>query len=234
MANTIGRVIKRVAAGSASTSNEFAELRPLGSGAAQIWLTSDLNHLGDESTYRQLASIPGFIDISRQGPTGRTSSLTPYDFNWFAPLVTPAGGGNLAANACLGSHPIHRTARSSDTWPKAVLRCRVEPPATGADKLGYILVAVPGRGTEARTATAGQYTAGTVSGGGSWQDLDIELQMTTDCVAPVFDAPTLGDPTTGVPAAGEPVAVNVATFWCAFFSTAGKCQAVAITLDLEP
>jgi hypothetical protein len=234
MANTIGRVIRRIAAGTASTSNEFEELRPLGSGAAQIWLTSDLNHLGDESSYRTLASIPGFIDVSRQGPTGRTTNLTPYDFNWFAPLVAPAGGGALAANACLGTHAIPRTARAQDTWPKAVLRARVEPPTSGADKLGYILVAAPGRNTEARTATAGQFVAGTVTGGGSWQDLVVSLPLTTDCVAPIFDAPTLGDPTSGVPAIGEPVAVSVATFWCAFFSTSGKCQVVGITLGLEP
>jgi hypothetical protein len=235
MADTIGRIIRRVAAGTASTSNEFADLRPLTSGAAQIWLTSDLNHHGDESNYRTLASIPGFNDILRPGPTGRTTDLTPADFDWFSPYATPAGGGDLAANACLGTHAIHRTARAGATWPTATLRCRIEPPANPADKLGYILVAVPGRGTLAAGAPAGCYVSGTVSGGGSWADLDVSLPLAMPThIAPQTDAPMLGRTATGVPAQGELVTVNLATFWCAFFSTSGKCQAVAITLGLEP
>ena len=228
-ADTIGRVIRRVVAGSASTSNPFADLHALTSGAFQLWLTSDLNLLGEESTYRTLASIPGFDDVSRQGPTGRTTALQPSDFDWL-----PHDGGYTPAPACacLGSHAIHRVATASATWPRAVLRARVEPPSTGADSLGYILVASPGRGGLPFTTT---FTAGTVAGGGSWQDLEVSLTLTSEMTAALAETPALGDGGASGPSpVGETVVADVCTFWCAFFSTAGKCQVVAITLSLEP
>lgn len=231
-ADTIGRLIRRVDAGSASTSNAFADLRALTSGAFQLWLTSDLNHLAAEAPYRTLASVHGFADVSRQGPTGSVTSLTPYDFDWLSPYATPFAGGAVPACACLGTHAIHRDATRPAVWPRAVLRGRVEPPATGADKLGYILVASPGRDGTPYVAT---FSSGTIAGGGSWTDLEVTLQLTDAMVAPLIETPAYGDGgSSGVSPIGETVAVNATTFWCAFFSTAGKCQAVALTLSLEP
>lgn len=229
MADTIGRVIRQVAAGSASTSNAFADLRALTSGAFQLWLTSNLNWLGEESTYRQLASIPGFTDVSRPGPTGRVTNLTPGDFDWIA----PNGGYSPApACACLGTHPIYRVATAPSTWPRAVLRARVEPPGNPADKLGFILVASPGRAGLPFVPT---FTAGTISGGPSWVDLEAAIALTAEMTAGVAETPALGDGgSSGVSAIGEAVIYDAITFWCSFFSTSGKCQVVAITLDLEP
>lgn len=228
-ADTIGRVIRRVAAGSASTSNAFDDLRALTSGAFQLWLTSDLNLLGEESTYRTLASIPGFIDVSRQGPTGRTTALQPSDFDW---LPLDGGYSPAPACACLGSHAIHRVATASATLPRAVLRGRVEPPGTGADKFGYILVASPGRGGLPFVST---FTAGTIAGGGSWTDLEVSITLTSEMTASIAETPALGDGGSSGPSPiGETVVADVCTFWCAFFSTAGKCQAVGLTLTLEP
>lgn len=231
-ADTIGRVIKRVAAGSASTSNAFDDLRALTSGAFQLWLTSDLNHLGNEAPYRPLASVPGFLDVSRQGPTGSVTSLTPYDFDWMSPYATPFAGGAVPACACLGTHAIYRDSTRPAVWPRAVLRGRVEPPSTGADKLGYILVASPGRDG---TPYAGTFASGTIAGGGSWTDLDVSIQITDAMVASVVESPAYGDGGSSGPSPiGEAVAIDACTFWCAFFSTAGKCQVVALTLSLEP
>lgn len=228
-ADTIGRVIRRVAAGAASTSNPFADLRALTSGAFQLWLTSDLNLLGEEATYRTLASIPGWLDVSRPGPTGRTTGLQPSDFDW---LPVSGGYSPAPACACLGSHAIYRTATASATWPRAVLRGRVEPPSTGADKMGYILVASPGRGGLPFTST---FTSGTIAGGGSWTDLDVSLTLTGEMTASLAETPALGDGGSSGPSpVGETVITDVATFWCAFFSTAGKCQVVGLTLSLEP
>lgn len=230
-ADTVGRVIKRVAAGTASTSNQFADEHALTSGAFQLALTSDLNWLGEESTYRQLASIPGFTDVSRQGPTGNTTNLQPSDFDWLAP--NSAAYSPAAACACLGTHAIHRVATATTTWPRATLRARVEPPPVGADKLGYILVASPGR---SGNPNVGTFTAGTIAGGGGvWVDLDVSVNLTAEMTAGVAETPSLGNGgSSGVSTIGEPVVIDACTFWCSFFSTAGKCQVVAITLTLEP
>ena len=61
--DTLGRVIKRVASGSVSTSNRFAQLEALDALSGQVWLTSDLNHLAEEAVYRPLAAHAGFIDL---------------------------------------------------------------------------------------------------------------------------------------------------------------------------
>jgi len=229
-ADTVGRVIKRVAAGSASTSNQFASLHALTSGAFQLALTSDLNWLGEESTYRQLASIPGFTDVSRQGPTGNTTNLQPSDFDWLP--VNSGAYTPVPACACLGTHAIHRVATATATWPRVTMRARVEPPANPLDKFGYILVASPGRAGPPQVST---YSAGTIAGGASWVDLNVSINLNNEMTAGVAETPTLGDGgSSGVSVLGEAVIIDACTFWCSFFSTSGKCQVVAITLTLEP
>jgi len=230
-ADTIGRVIKRPAAGSASTSNAFADLRALTSASFQIPLTSDLNWLGEESTYRQLASVPGFSDVSRPGPTGNTTNLQPSDFDWLP--TNSAAYSPAPACVCFGTHPIHRVATATATWPRVTMRARVEPPAVGADKLGYILVASPGREGSPFVAS---YAAGTIAGGGGvWVDLDVSINLTRVMTAAIAETPALGDlGASGVSPIGETVVYDAATFWASFFSTSGKCQVVAITLTLEP
>lgn len=242
MANTIGRVIRRVAAGAASTSNEFAELRPLGSGAAQIWLTSDLNHLGDESTYRQLASVPGFgvggVEIARNSPTGSTSPSQPSDFDWFSPAMYTPFVEYPAASICFGSHPIHRVARDAATWPNLVLRCRVETPTTAGDKLFACLVAVPGMNTGAASITeAPLFVVGSATGGAGWVDFKLTLPLTVSSLATFAVRPELGATATGVSGDSEMVAATITTVWASFLTTevGGKAsQAVGITLALEP
>ncbi len=235
MTDTLGRLIRRPAAGSVSTSNLFAALRALGSGSAQIELTSDLNWLGEQSAYRTLASIPGFEDVSRASPTNATGTdLAPSDFDWYGPLVTPLGGGAMAANACLGTHAVHRLAGTGSLWPRAVLRARVEPPSSVGEYVYAILVAMPGRG--AAVGAGGLYKSERVEGGAGWGDLEISIVLTEAIVAPLSEAVTLGDGgSSGVSPFGESVNFGATTFWVSFFSgTGGKCQAVAITLGLEP
>lgn len=242
MANTIGRVIRRVAAGAASTSNEFAQLRPLGSGAAQLWLTSDLNHLGDESTYRQLASVPGFgvggVSIARNSPTGSSSPSQPSDFDWFSPAMYTPFVEAAAASICFGSHAIHRVARDAATWPNLVLRCRVDTPTTAGDKLFACLVAVPGMNTGAASiAEAPLFVVGNATGGAGWVDFKLTLPLTVSSLATFAVRPELGATATGVSGDSEMVAATITTVWASFLTTevGGKAaQAVGITLALEP
>lgn len=232
MLDTLGRVIRRVPAGTASTSNLFADLQALDSGAAQIFLTSDLNLLGDESTYRTLASVPGFLDVSRPSPTGATSPLSPSDFDWSGRFeVTPS-----PACVCFGTHVIHRSVSDSAVWPDVVLRARVEPPAAVGEKLGAILVAAPGVNALAAIVTSPTLYAVTsaAGGGGSWVDLDIRLPLTGGALSSISTRPMLGAPSSGVPGDSEIVNAFVTTLWASFFSTSGKCQVVAITVDIEP
>lgn len=243
MANTLGRVIKRIAAGTSSTSNLFGELRPLGSGAVQLALTSDLNHLGDESAYCQLASVPGFgvggVEVARNSPTGASPPNLPSDFDWFSPAMYTPFTEYPAAAVCFGSHPIHRVARDSATWPKLVLRARVDPPTTPADKLYACLAVVPGQngGSPASITERSLFALGEVIGGGGWSDLVVQLPLAAESVAPLSVRPLLGAPTSGVPGSSEIVAVNLVTVWASFYMSevGGKaCQAVALTLSLEP
>jgi hypothetical protein len=244
MANTIGRVIRRVAAGAASTSNQFADLRPLGSGAAQIWLTSDLNHLGDESTYRQLASVPGFgvggVSIARNSPTAATIAVPsqPSDFDWFSPAMYTPFVEYPAASICFGTHPIHRVARDAATWPRLVLRCRVDTPTTSGDKMYACLVAAPGPNTGAASITeAPLFVVGSATGGAGWVDFTLTLPLTVSSLATLAVRPELGATATGVSGDSEMVVATVTTVWASFLTTevGGKAaQAVGITLALEP
>jgi hypothetical protein len=228
--DTVGRVLKTVAPGSASTSNRFEDDRPLSSGVTQLLLASNLNHLAAESAYRMVATIPGFDDIQSGPALSSISSPNIATFDW-----RPRYGGISPAptSQCLGSHLIHRRGTiepSTALWPKAVLRGRVETPSSGLDYIGAILVVTAGR---TATPTGGKYHALNVPGTG-WKDLRLEVQLDDTTVAPIADAPMLGAPASGVPGIAEPLVGYVSTFWCAFYTTAGKVQAVALTLSLEP
>ena len=231
MTDTLGRVIKRVPAGTGGTSDLFADLEALDSGAAQIFLTSDVNHLGVESPFRMIASSPGFLDISRPSPTGAVTPTAPSDFDWFGRFETTP----QVAAVCFGAHLVCRTVEDSTVWPDVVLRGRVEPPGTGGDKLGAILVAAPGVNTSAASVTSpSQFVATAIPNGASWVDLELRLTITRELLSTFAVRPLLGAPASGVPGDSEIVAGFVATFWASFYSTSGKCQAVALTLSLEP
>jgi hypothetical protein len=243
MPDTLGRVIRLVPAGTSSTSNLFSELRPLSSGAVQIALTSSLNHLGDESAYRQLASVPGFgvggVEVARNSPTSASPARLPSDFDWFSPAQYTPFTEYPAASICFGSHPIHRVARASATWPKLVLRARVDPPTTSADKLYACLAVVPGAngGSPASITESSLFALGEVVGGSGWSDLEIALPLAAESVAPLAVRPLLGAPSSGVPGDSELVLVNLVTVWCSFYTSevGGKaCQVIAVTLSLEP
>lgn len=231
MANTLGRIIQTVPAGTAGNSNLFGPLQALSSGAAQIFLTSNVNHYADESTYRPLASVPGFLDISRPSPTGVTDPGAPSDFDWFGQFETTPSPAAL----CFGSFAIYRVARDPAQWPDIVLRARVEPPASPVDKLGCILVVTPGVNASAASVTDPTlFVVSGVAGGGSWADLNLRIPLSTSHVTFTSTRPLLGAPSSGVPGDSEIVACAQLTAWASFYSSNGKCQAVAITLGLEP
>ncbi len=230
MSNTLGRIIKTVPAGTAGNSNLFGSLQALDSGAAQIFLTSNVNHYADESSYRTLASVPGFLYVSRPSPTGAVTPSAPSDFDWFGRFEdTPQ-----PAVQCLGTFVINRVARDLAAWPLLVLRARVEPPASLSDKLGAILVTVPGSNSNAAAVTDPTLYATTSISGASWTDLTLTVPLSSSHVAYTSRRPLLGAPSSGVPGDSEIVATAQLTAWCSFYSTSGKCQVVAITLGLEP
>ena len=236
MADTLGRVIKRVAAGSASTSNRFAALEALDALSGQVPLTSDINHLGDESNYRTLASVPGFTDLQRPSPTGINQATAPSQFDWFGRFLPTGGTGSDPACQCLGEHVIYRLARDQAVWPKLVLRARCAPPTLGTDYLAACLVAVPGvNGNAAVVTDRSLYAITNVAGnGGTWADLTISLQLTSDSVAWISERPLLGAPASGVPGDSEIMSAAVLTVWCSFFASGGKASVAPITVALEP
>ena len=233
--DTIGYLIHRVPAGTGGGNDAFHDLRPLGAGPMSLALTSDLNTLGLEASYRTLASLPGFDDISRDSPTtyrGTDSRFSDYD--WFSPLVTPpSGAGDHCANACFGSHVIHRVAGAGAAWPVLTLRGRVSPPAGAGAYIHAILIA--SRGVGAFPTSADAYATTRVEGGAGWKDLTLTLALDDAMVEPRADLVTLGNGgSSGAGVLAEHLVWQACTFWCAFYSESGKCSAVALTLGLEP
>lgn len=236
MADTLGRVIKRPPAGGGSTSDLFAAYRALGSGTFQVWETSDLNQLGDESTYRTLRSVPGFANVDQPSPaTPDITNLQIGDFDWRSSLLAPN-----PANVCLGTHAIHRNAVSPSAWPNIVFRARIETLNDPAEYAGVILVLCPGRWRAPQQGD--RYAWKAVPGAGAvWDDVELTIPMVTD--GPLTEAdfeqvveyPMLGDGgSSGVPALGEPVVAYMATLWFGAFTTAGKVQILGCTLATEP
>lgn len=239
MTDTLGRIIKRAPAGGGSTSDLFAAYRALGSGTFQVWETSDLNHLGEESTYRTLRSVPGFDTVDQPSPTLPTISqdLVIGDFDWASTLLAPN-----PANVCLGTHVIHRNAVSPSAWPNITFRARIETLNSPTDFAGVILVLCPGRWRAPQQGD--RYAWATIPGAASvWDDLVLTIPDTVHGDSPLTEAdfeqvveyPMLGDGgSTGVPAIGEPVVGYMATLWFGAFSSTGKVQILGCTLATEP
>lgn len=229
--DTLGRVIKRVASGSASTSNRFAAYEALDALSGQVWLTSDINHLAEEASYRTLAAHPGWTDFQRPPPTGGVpTSAAFFDWTWefsYSP-------NNSAA--CLGAHIVYRVASAPNTWPKLVLRARVVPPTSSSEYLNVCLAVAPGMPSYAIADEAGSMCAlARVAGNGAaWADLTISLPLADSYLASTSRNPLLGSPASGVPAPTEPVIASVLTAWVSANVTTGKCSMAGITLGLEP
>ena len=230
--DTLGRVIKRVASGSASTSNRFAALEALDALSGQVWLTSDINHLAEEAVYRPLAAIPGFIDFQRPAPVGGVPT-TLAQFDWIGPFDdTPT-----PAVACLGAHAVFRVPSNPTTYPRLVLRARIVPPTLGTEYLNACLAVSPGYPSTpmfADTSSTTYTIARTAGNGAAWADLEIAVRLTADLVSSIATTPMLGAPSSGVPASPELVVADVFTAYVSANCTTGKCSMVAITLGLEP
>lgn len=230
--DTLGRVIKRVASGSASTSNRFASYEALDALSGQVWLTSDINHLATEAVYRPLAAVPGFIDLQRPAPVGGTpTSLSQFD--WLGPFDdTPK-----PAVVCFGPHIAYRVPADPTTYPKLVLRARIVPPSSGTEYLNACLAVSRGYASTPMFAdtTGASYTiVRTAGNGAAWTDLTIRLQLTSDLVSSISTTMLLGSPASGVPPLGEAMVADVFTAYFSANCTTGKCTVAAITLALEP
>lgn len=230
--DTLGRVIKRVASGSVSTSNRFAALEALDALSGQVWLTSDINHLAEEAGYRPLAAIPGFIDFQRQG-YGNAPANSLAQFDWIGPFDdTPA-----PAVACLGAHIAYRIPSNPTAYPRLILRARVVPPSSSAEYMRVCLAVSPGFPSTPNffDDSFGSYAIGSVAGNGAaWTDFELAYQLTADNISSVVTTPMLGAPSSGVPAFPESLVADVFTAYMSAYTTTGKCSMVAITLGLEP
>lgn len=228
--DTLGRVIKRVASGSVSTSNRFAQLEALDALSGQVWLTSDLNHLAEEAVYRPLAAHAGFIDLQCGSLAfGTELPFRPSEFLWIGRFDdTPA-----PATACFGSFVVSRLASDSTRWPRLVMRARVVPPSLSTDHLNVCLAVVPGY-PSAATASYAYAFANVPGNGAAWTDLTLSITLTADAVASVSSLVMAGLPASGVPPVAEQLNANVFTAYFSAGTTTGKCTIAGITLGLEP
>lgn len=242
MANTLGRVLKT------NIPTTFSPPEALGSGTDQLLMVSNLNHLGDESNYRTLCSVPGFgvggVEIGRNSPTGAGAGAPPTlpsDFDWFSPRqYTSVVGSIPAASMCLGTHFVHRLARDEAVWPDLVLRCRVDTPTTIAGKLFACLLVQPGSTTgptlAPTAALGGAFKIESITGGIGWADFIVRYSLSDRDVYPSVTTPQLGQWGGAIPL-GETVVTSEINVWVSFFTSevGGKaCQAVGVTLALEP
>ena len=228
--DSLGRIVRRVQAGAGGTSDLFQSGRALGAGVAHIFLTSDVNHLAYESAFRPLATHPGWRNIAATSPASVSWSEAPRvnEIDWRSPELV-AG----CANACLGTHLVHRDASQPSLWPWLYLRARAEGPGSGGtDTLGIYLGITRGIGTP--PTPDDPYVSTRVQATASWVDVNLALELREDFLGWVAEPVVRGDGGSGVVTLGEPLRGFVFTAWVGCYSNAGKGSLVALSLALEP
>lgn len=234
MADTLNKLVPRVPATDATTSNLFASSRALNAGTGHIFLTSDLNHLGNITAVRPVLTHPGFRDFW-VGPFGSdvftatpgtfTTPPTPAEFNWFPPYTG-------LETACLWTD-IRIDTYGTDSLPKLVMRCWLQAPPSGTKVVGAVLAVTPAR----TQPTVNDLYASTIVSSTAGVDVDLTVQLTTQNLRSWSGQPSLGYSATGGLAIGEPFGEVVCTVWVAFFNTSVKNSdvgnALGLTISLE-
>lgn len=213
MADTLGKIIARVPAATASTSNLFADERALTSGAGHIPLVSDLNHLMNISATGPVFTHQGMTGFYR-GPNGSMSSPPrPSEVMWTPPGVD-VGAFNLRAKMRVDPY-------DPATLPILRLRCWVKAPPSGTESVGIVLcIGLDGPSDET------PYTSAVVTST-TGADVTLELTPRAEDLFPVNTHVSLGYASTGVAALGEPHAETVLTAWVGFINTSNKNSDVA-------
>lgn len=223
MTDTLGKIVARVAAATASTSNPFSDERALTSGTGHIYVTSDLNHLMNISATGPVFTHQGMTGFYR-GPNGTLLSSTPPPSSvmWTPPGVD-AGAFNLRVQFRVDPY-------DPATLPIVRLRCWVQAPPSGTEAV-YVVLAV---GLEPSDASAYDSVEVTNTSG---EDVTLEVTPRPEDLFPVNTPVTLGYTTSGVPVIAEPHAESVVTAWIGFINTSNKNSDVAnvygVTLSLE-
>lgn len=234
MADTLNKLVPRVPATTATTSNLFASSRALNAGTGHIFLTSDLNHLANITAVRVVLSHQGFdgfwagpfgSDAGTATPGGYSNPPLPSQFSWLAPY-TSVGVATLWTDVRVDTY-------GTDALPKLTLRCWVQAPPSGTETVGVVLAVTPQR-TQPSSSDLYASTLVTSTAG---VDVDLSVQLRAQDLRSWSGQPSLGFVATGGLVIGEPYGENVCTAWVAFFNTSVKnsdrANAFGITLSLE-
>lgn len=229
MTDTLGRIIKRPPAGTAGTTNPFADLSALTGGAVGIWDTSDLNLLLQENSFRTLVTAPGWDDVSVVTPGSAARNPTVSDIDWRNPATTTG-----ACNACYGAHWIAPVGTAPSTFPKIVLKMRVSPAGTSSFYLGLLFALMPGRYT-ALDETA-KYVSVLIPGASlAWSTATLEItNIETQHLAPVSLPIVTGDGGSSTSPVPESLSGLYGTLYFGAYSTGGKSSLGPISIYLAP
>lgn len=234
MSDTIGRIIKRVTPGFVlSDSDPFQYYRALASVTGHM-VTSDLNHMGDESTYRTLWTHPGFAGFWAGSPSGSTAAApTVSDIDWQGTYYNADG---RTASACCGVAWVVRVG-AGITLPKAVLRCRAACGTKGGSAIGLYFGV--GAGADIFPSQVSNHASVRITSS-TLASQTLTIQLTEADLQPLVVTPSPGYTATGVPPVEEPVRLMVCTLWFGANNSwnnnaAGEPGSVfGITVGLEP
>lgn len=231
MSDTIGRIVKRVAAGTSSGSNLQQAKRALAASTGHL-LVSDLNHMGDEYACRRTWAHPGFADFWAGAPSGSVAAPNVADIDWTGPLYGTAG---RTANACCGGTWVVPLG-ASDTLPRAVLRLRVACGTKASSSMGMYFAVTPGRTFPTSTSNR----ASAVITSSTLTDKTLTIALSQSDLAPLVSSPSTGSTTSGVAPIGAPVRLMMCSLWVGFSSNwnapgvGQRASAFGITVGLEP
>lgn len=231
MSDTLGRILKRVAAGTSSGSNLQQAKRALAASTGHL-LVSDLNHMGNEYASRRTWAHPGFADFWAGAPSGSVAAPNVADIDWTGPLYGTAG---RTANACCGGTWVVPLG-ASDTLPRAVLRLRAACGTKVSSSMGIFFAVTPGRTFPTSTSNR----ASAVISSSTLADKDMSISLSQSDLAPLVTSPSTGSTTSGVAPIGAPVRLMVCSLWVGFSSNwnapgVGQlASAFGITVGLEP
>lgn len=230
MTDTLGYILKRVAAGDGGDSDLFTDYRALASATGLAYVVSPLNHLGIENGLRSLYTGPGFVGTkalraaSVRG-AGVTDPPEVYDIDWRNP-IDQAGDYTGRVSLRLGTHWI-TTPGAGLAWPKAVLKCRVKAPATYT--VGLYFAVTPAR----QFPTVASHRANWVVTNTSYDDVTLTIALQDNDVRRVVTTPVYGAPASGPATVGETVALGLSSFWFgAYCSSDGAADGAIAGISL--
>lgn len=241
MSDTLGRILRRPPPATSGGSNLFQAKRALASATGHM-VVSDLNHMGEQYAHRRLAAHPGWFGFWAGQPSGVVDLAGPElgDIDWASPVYLSSGvfaGPGRTANACLGTHwvvPVGAT----QTYPRAVLRCRARAAVSASSATGIYFGASPGVGTFPTSTSPRDRVRIT---GSTFQDIELKILLDPVALAPWVTTPSLGRTASGTARVGDAVRLMAVTLWVGCYNSNNKNLAAddltdvaGVTVGLEP